>query len=132
VKSTTVQIKLLDCMLSVIRDYILEEVKNADFIAIQADDTTYISTHCQLVLALHRRQQLRTRAVFRVQPLTPSLGAYGEAVSIIVPNEQKNKFIAEAYDAAAVRRGATSGVQRKILYVYDHCYHNSHISELYQ
>ena len=50
--SKTVQNELLDCMLSVVRDYILEEVKNADFISIQADETTDISTHCQLVLVL--------------------------------------------------------------------------------
>lgn len=45
--SKTVQNELLDCMLSVIKDYILEEVKN-----IQADETTEISTHCQLVPVL--------------------------------------------------------------------------------
>ncbi|KAL3063707.1 hypothetical protein OYC64_000108 [Pagothenia borchgrevinki] len=36
--SKTVQNELLDCMLSVLRDYILEEVNSADFIAIQADE----------------------------------------------------------------------------------------------
>ena len=50
--SKTVQNELLDCMLSVLRDYILEEVKSADLIAIQADESTDISTHCQLVLVL--------------------------------------------------------------------------------
>ncbi|XP_051955283.1 zinc finger protein 835-like [Xyrauchen texanus] len=44
---------MLDCMLSVLKDYIQEEVKAADFIAIQADEMTDISTHCLLVLVLH-------------------------------------------------------------------------------
>jgi len=39
-------------MLSVVRSYIPEEGKNANFVAIQADETTDISTHCQLVLVL--------------------------------------------------------------------------------
>ena len=48
----TVQNKLLDYMLAVLREHILEEVKNIDYLAIQADETTDISTHCQLVLVL--------------------------------------------------------------------------------
>ena len=53
-KGTTkiIQNKLLDCMLSVLKEYILEEVKSADFIAIEADETTDISTYCKLVLVL--------------------------------------------------------------------------------
>ncbi|KAI9523805.1 hypothetical protein NQZ68_024327 [Dissostichus eleginoides] len=39
-------------MLSLLRDYILEEVNSADFIAIQADETTDVSTYCQLMLVL--------------------------------------------------------------------------------
>ncbi len=48
--SKTVQNELLDSMLSVVKDYILEEVTAADFIAIQADEMTDDSTRCQLVL----------------------------------------------------------------------------------
>ena len=50
--SKTVQNKLLGCMLAVLREHILEEVKNTDYLAIQADETRDISTHCQLVLVL--------------------------------------------------------------------------------
>ncbi|KAI4830244.1 hypothetical protein KUCAC02_001890 [Chaenocephalus aceratus] len=46
-----VQNELLDCMLSVRRDY-MEEVNSADCIAIQADETTDVSIYCQLVLLL--------------------------------------------------------------------------------
>ncbi len=48
--SKTVQNELLDSMLSVVKDYILEEVTAADFIAIQADEMTDDSNRCQLVL----------------------------------------------------------------------------------
>ena len=50
--SKTVQNELLDCMLSVLRDCVLEEVKQADYIAIQADETTNVCTHCQLVFVI--------------------------------------------------------------------------------
>ena len=50
--SKTVQNELLDCMLSVLKRPRSGEVKQADYIAIQADETTDICTHCQLVLVL--------------------------------------------------------------------------------
>lgn len=50
--SKTVQNKLLDCMLSVLRDRIIEEIRSADFVSIQADETMDISTQCQLVLVI--------------------------------------------------------------------------------
>ena len=50
--SKTVQNKLLDCMLSVLRECIIGEIRSADFISIQADETMDISTQCQLVLVI--------------------------------------------------------------------------------
>ncbi|XP_074476999.1 zinc finger MYM-type protein 1-like [Sebastes fasciatus] len=132
--SKTVQNELLDCMLSVVRDYILEEVKNADFIAIQADETTDISTHCQLVLVLRYidasgNVQERFFEYITIQNATADTIATAlmERLSTILPPGQTDKLIAQAYDGAAVMRGATGGVQRKILDVYKnahyvHCY----------
>ncbi|KAK6299447.1 hypothetical protein J4Q44_G00294800, partial [Coregonus suidteri] len=39
-------------MLAVMREHIVEEVKSANFVAIQADETTDVSTQTQLVLVL--------------------------------------------------------------------------------
>ncbi|KAI7804756.1 hypothetical protein IRJ41_017198 [Triplophysa rosa] len=50
--SKTVQNELLDCMLSVMREHIIQEAQNSDFLSIQADETTDIATQCQLVLVL--------------------------------------------------------------------------------
>ena len=50
--SKTVQNELLDCMLSVLRDCILEEVKQADYITIQSDETTDVCTHCHFVFVI--------------------------------------------------------------------------------
>lgn len=46
--SKTVQNELLDCMASVIRERIVEEVKSARFVAIQPDETTDVSTQTRL------------------------------------------------------------------------------------
>ena len=50
--SETVQNELLDCVLSVLRDCFLEDLKTADYLAIQADETTDTATHCQRVHVL--------------------------------------------------------------------------------
>ena len=69
--SKTVQNELLDCMLSVLRDCILEDVKRADYLAIQADETTDTATHCQLVLVL-RESVFSSSSSFQTRPLTQS------------------------------------------------------------
>ena len=50
--SKTVQNELLECMLAVARERIVEEVKSACYLAIQADETMDVSTQKQLVLVL--------------------------------------------------------------------------------
>ena len=49
--SKTIQNELLDCMLSILQDVIVDEVRSAEFLAIQADETTDVATECQLVLS---------------------------------------------------------------------------------
>ncbi|XP_051233811.1 zinc finger MYM-type protein 1-like [Dicentrarchus labrax] len=132
--SKTIQNELLDCMLSVLKDYILEEVKSADFIAIQADETTDVSTHCQLVLVLryidaNSNIQEWFFEFISIQSATADTIATAllERLSTILSHGQKAKLIAQAYDGASVMRGATGGVQRKIVDVYEnahyvHCY----------
>lgn len=57
--SKAVQNELLESMLVVIRGHITEEVKSAKFVAIQADETTDVSTQTQLVLVLRSTQIMR-------------------------------------------------------------------------
>jgi len=134
VKSQTVQNAPLDCMLSVIRDYFVEEVKNTDFIVIQANDATDICTHCQLVLVLHRRQQLCTRAFLRVH-YHPERNCWhqrlwGGCARTVILNGQKNKLIGQSlwrgcYEGSHRRSAAQYiGCLDNAHYVY--CYHNNH------
>ncbi|KAI9516435.1 hypothetical protein NQZ68_015936 [Dissostichus eleginoides] len=99
----------LDCMLSVCKDYILEEVKHANYLAIQADETTDISTHWQLVLVL-RYINLHNNVkehFFEFIPLQsanadPVASALRERLGTILPDGQQGKRITQAYDGAAV------------------------------
>lgn len=121
-------------MLAVLREQILDEVKTAEFLSIQADETTDISTHCQLVLVLRYmdgRNNIQER-FYEFIKLPNSCadsiaGALLERLHSILPEGQEKKLIAQAYDGAAVMRGATGGVQRKVQDIYAnahyiHCY----------
>ncbi|CAI5682239.1 unnamed protein product [Oreochromis niloticus] len=132
--SKTVQNEILDCMLAVLRERIVEEVKAAKFLAIQADETTDISTHCQLVMVLRyidQRNRIQERFFEFIKLPNACADAIASALSerlrFILPQGQERKLIAQAYDGAAVMRGTTGGVQRKIQDIYAnahyvHCY----------
>ncbi|XP_063749607.1 zinc finger MYM-type protein 1-like [Eleginops maclovinus] len=130
--SKTVQNELLDCMLAVSKEYILEEVRRANYLAIQVDETTDISNHCQLVLVLryidpHNNVQER---FFDFLPLrnenADTIAAeLMERLGTILPEGQQGKLIAQAYDGAAVMRGTKGGVHGKVKEVYCNA-HNVH------
>jgi hypothetical protein len=48
--SKTVQNELLECMLEVCREKIKEELNEAQFVALMADETTDVSEHLQVVI----------------------------------------------------------------------------------
>lgn len=128
--SKTVQNELLDCMLALLREKILDEVKTAGFLAIQADETTDISTHCQLVLVLryidstHNVQERFFEFIkLSVANADAIAGALLERLRTILPEGQEKKLIAQAYDGASVMRGATGGVQRKVQDTYGNAYY---------
>ncbi|XP_062268110.1 zinc finger MYM-type protein 1-like [Platichthys flesus] len=131
--SKTVQNELLDCMLAVVREKIISEIQSSDFLSIQADETTDISTQTQLVLVLRylNGANLEER-FFEFIPLQSATAAtiamaLKERLAAILPGEQKVKLICQAYDGASVMRGTSSGVQKRIQDDYPtahyiHCY----------
>ncbi|KAF1388865.1 hypothetical protein PFLUV_G00067270 [Perca fluviatilis] len=120
--SKTIQNELLECMLAVVREHIVEEVKSANFIAIQADETTDVSTQTQLVLVLryidsnHKVQE----RFFEFLPISESTSVSIASVLLerlngLFADDEKVKLIAQAYDGASVMRGEKAGVQQKKL-----------------
>ncbi len=120
-------------MLSVVREHIIQESRNSDFLSIQADETTNIATKCQLVLELRyidAKSNIQ-ESFFEFIPLhsttAESIATAVKERLVIFPEDQKSKLISQAYDGASVMRGATTGVQRKMQDVYPnahyiHCY----------
>ncbi|XP_062261961.1 zinc finger MYM-type protein 1-like [Platichthys flesus] len=132
--SKTVHQELLDSMLSVLKECILDEVQGAEYLAIQVDETTGVSTHSQLVLVLRyidRRNNVQER-FFDFIPLQDAnadsiVASLLERLSTLLPEGRESRLIAQAYDGAAVMRGAKGGVHGRVLEVYGnahyvHCY----------
>ncbi|KAL7887790.1 hypothetical protein AOLI_G00055110 [Acnodon oligacanthus] len=97
--------ELLDCMQSVIRERIVEEVNPARFVAIQADETTDVSTQTQLVLVFQYTDGKRAvQEPFFV--FIPVLGAMSnliasvERLSSLFSENDKGKRIAQAHARA--------------------------------
>lgn len=132
--SKTIQNELLDCMLTVVKEYIHKEVTATDYIAIQADETSDVSVQCQLALVLRYidRYNVIQERFFEFIPIENANAeniaqALLERMSALIPPKDKTKLIAQVYDGASVMRGATGGVQRKVMDVYEnahyvHCY----------
>lgn len=128
--SKTIQNELLDCMLSVLRAYIVDEVRAAEFLSIQADETTDIATQCQLVLVLRyidpaNNVQERFFEFIKLQNANADSIATAllERLADILPETERGKLIAQAYDGASVMRGAHGGVQKKVRDVYNYAYY---------
>ncbi|KAK6325060.1 hypothetical protein J4Q44_G00044020 [Coregonus suidteri] len=132
--SKTIQNELLECMLAVTREHIVEEVKSANFVAIQADETTDVSTQTQLVLVLRyidSKHKVQER-FFEFLPISESTSVSIASVLLerlngLFADDEKVKLIAQAYDGASVMRGEKAGVQKKVREHfknahYVHCY----------
>ncbi|KAI2646644.1 Zinc finger MYM-type protein 1 [Labeo rohita] len=125
--SKTVQNELLDCMLSVVREQIIQDAQSSDFLSIQADETTDIATQCQLVLVLRYIDAKGNvqESFFEFIPLrsTTADSIATNVFAVILPEDQKSKLISQAYDGASVMRGDTAGVQRKMQDVYPNAHY---------
>lgn len=130
--SKTIQNELLDCMLEVCRDVIIEEMKQADYVAIMADETTDVSEQTQLVLVF--RYEKNGVPYERFWGFINPEGQNADAISTCILEvtnklfgDKPHKIIAQTYDGASVMSGGTGGVQTKI----KSCYPNAHYIHCY-
>lgn len=133
--SKTIQNELLDCMLTVARDHIKQELKHTSFVSVEADDTTDVTTVCQSVL-IFRYIPEDGVPVERFYGFTPLKDARAETIAtallkhleeLFPEDADKEKLIAQSYDGASVMRGEHRGVQRRIQDVF----HNAHYVHCY-
>ncbi|XP_053159028.1 uncharacterized protein LOC128347858 [Hemicordylus capensis] len=132
--SETIQNELLDCMLTVAKDHIKQQLERACVVAIQADDVTDVSTHRQSVL-IFRYIDEDGFLVERFYGFTKPEGSSVEHIAKVLleqlkevlPEKDREKLVAQSYDGASVVRGEPGKVQKMICEVfpnahYIHCY----------
>ncbi|XP_030760738.1 uncharacterized protein LOC115885854 [Sitophilus oryzae] len=123
--SKTIQNDLLDAMFEVYRNELINQIKSAKFIAIEADETTDISNQQQMVVII--------RYVFNgeiFEMFWAFVKPEGYAVDILanclmdqlklILNSlaDNSKLIAQSYDGAAVMSGKNNGVQAIIKNIF--------------
>uniref|UniRef100_H3B1F8 HAT C-terminal dimerisation domain-containing protein n=1 Tax=Latimeria chalumnae TaxID=7897 RepID=H3B1F8_LATCH len=136
--SKTIENELLDCMLDLTRDFIIQQLRSTEYVAIQAHNTTDVLTKCQSVL-VYRYIDGNGKVVERLLWLcgfTHLKDSCAESIATALLDQlnivfsehcDKQKLIAQSYDGASVMCGESGGVQRKVRDRYPnahyvHCY----------
>lgn len=131
--SKTIENEILDCLLQVYHDHIKNEIKDASFVAVMADDTTDVSEDTQMIVVL--RYIVNEEIVERLWGVFTSENHTADGLSECILNQldiilqgNRKKLIAQTLDGAIfMQEGKKWNVQAKIKSVYDnvhfiHCY----------
>ncbi|KAJ1204026.1 hypothetical protein NDU88_007807 [Pleurodeles waltl] len=119
--SKTIQNELLDCMLEVTRETIVQQLRRTDYVAIQANDATDVSTKTQSVLVF-RYIDGNSKVVERLYCFSYLKDSSADTISAAILNELnltlpersgKEKLIAQRYDGASVMSDTSGGVKKK-------------------
>uniref|UniRef100_H3A095 DUF4371 domain-containing protein n=1 Tax=Latimeria chalumnae TaxID=7897 RepID=H3A095_LATCH len=133
--SKTIQNKLLDCMLDMTREFIIQQLRNTEYMAIQVDNTTDVSTKHQSVL-VYWYIDGNGKVVKRFYGFTHLKDSCAESIATALLDQlnivfsehcDKQKLIAQSYDGVSVMHEESGGVQRKVRDRYPkahyvHCY----------
>ncbi|KAJ4441361.1 hypothetical protein ANN_11216 [Periplaneta americana] len=127
-----IQNELLQCMLDVCRDQITEEIKKADFLAVQIDETTDVSTRCHMVIVY--RYVLNGEPVERFWGFLSPLYNDAETLASELITELNvhlkgtpDKLIAQSYDGGSVTNKNIKIVQA----IVRHCFPRAHYIHCY-
>lgn len=129
--SKSIQNDILDAIYEVCKNEIKIQIKESQFIAIQADESTDCSTIQQLVFIIRYIHDGKVYERF-LKFLQPK-GFTAEVIAAEILKEldsmqiDKNKLIGQSYDGAAVMSGSINGVQKIVRNTYPyafyvHCY----------
>ena len=130
--SKLIQNDLLDCMLEVCHDRIEQELKEASYVSIMADETSDVAEKVQLAI-VYRYEingSIHERFWGFFNPEDQTANSIAECILKQLDRifkDDRRKIIAQTYDGASVMSGNTGGVQTKVkehypLAQYVHCY----------
>lgn len=121
--SNTIQNEILQAILDVCQDEISKEIKNADFLAVMADETTDVSNATQLVVIF--RYIVNGKPVERFWAYKNPSQQNAQSLYMCIKEEidghvaeNPNKLVAQTYDGCAVMSGCSNGVQKRIKEFY--------------
>lgn len=120
-------------MFYVCQQNIIQEIRNAEYVSVIADETTDVSTKAQIVVVFHYTLNNRLPVERFWTFLNPSntsaetLFACITSVLIDVIGENKEKLISQSYDGTNTMSDQHSGVQTRVKAEYPnahfvHCY----------
>ena len=129
--SNTIQNEILDCMFEVYQEDLLRDLKETNFVAIQADETTDITCRSQFVIIFRFIKDHKPVERFFKFVYVQSRTAVG--LSGVLLQEFNNidgfreKLIAQTYNGANVMSGSPGGVQTLVREFYPyarfvHCF----------
>lgn len=130
--SSDIQNDLIESVKYVIQEIILEELKNTDFVSIQADETTDVTCRAQfsIIVRYVYKNEIYERFLgfYDVSSNKTAIGLSRKILEVLNSCKiGKNKLVSQTYDGASVMSGSKSGVQTIIKQTYPqalfvHCY----------
>lgn len=130
-QSKTIQNELIFCVSEYLKEFIHNEIINAQFFAVIADDTTDVTEKSQCTLTIRyvdktAEVQERFLGFFDVSADRSAEALFEILTTAINPFDCKTKLIAQSYDGAAVMAGELNGLQAKVksmcpLALFTHC-----------
>ena len=117
--SSSIQNDLIEATADVISNRIREEVNNAKFVSVQADETTDCAQHAQLsIIVRYVHDNKLCERFLGFYDVSESKSAETLSQKIIQAldqfNDIKQKLVCQTYDGAAVMAGHVNGVQMKL------------------
>ncbi|GBN47597.1 hypothetical protein AVEN_32787-1, partial [Araneus ventricosus] len=130
--SKEIQNDLLDCMLTVCQNHIKNEISKASFVSVIADETTDVSSICQLVV-VYRYVLCNGQPVERFWGFKNPPGHDAKSIAECIQASlekvvtKSEKLISQSYDGTNMMSGQHAGVQTFIQCAYKnaqyvHCY----------
>lgn len=132
--SSDIQNELIECINEIINQYILDEINKSEFLSIQADETTDVSTKAQLsVIFRYVRTEAcvieeRFMGFFDVSADKTAAGISNQLINVLQKYHiPADILISQTYDGASVMAGQHGGVHTFVRELYPralfiHCY----------
>ncbi|CAH1112705.1 unnamed protein product [Psylliodes chrysocephalus] len=125
--SKSIQNDILDAILTVCQEEIKKQISEAQFVAIQCDETTDVPINQQLVIILRyeRNGQIHERFWKFLKPASNSANDIAAEIKKELQslNISVNQLISQSYDGTAVMSGSEGGVQSIIRKEFPYAYY---------